>query len=141
MTVWTWRELLSCGWGAGGLEQAQLFLAATVSMWGRLLWYLLLRWAGRGQQSRGEATVHVAHVLMQVQCPSPPCQLSLQGLDLLLQGAVLFLQGLMLLVQGVCLVCVLLSAALGSQPVLLLLLQLLLTFLRVCPSQQWVMAA
>ena len=34
---------------------------------------------------------------MQVQCPAPPCQLSLQGLDLLPKGVVLFLQGFVLL--------------------------------------------
>lgn len=68
---------------------------------------------------------------MQVQCPAPPCQLSLQGLDLLPKGVVLFLQGFVLLVQSVRLTGVLLPAALGSHSVLLLLLQLFLRLPKV----------
>lgn len=132
MIVWTRRELLGRGRGARSLELVQLFLAVVVSMGGRLG----LAWASRGQQSRAGTTVHSAQAFMQKQHLAPPCQLSLQGLDLLPQDMVLFLQGLVLLVQSICLVCVLLPAALGSQPVLLLLLQLLLRLLRVCPSQQ-----
>lgn len=98
MEARTWRELLGWGRGARSLEQARLFLAATVSMGGRLSGELVgLGWASRGQRSGTGATVHSAQAFMQMQCPAPPCQLSLQGLDLLPKGVVVFLQGLVLL--------------------------------------------
>lgn len=101
METRTWRELLGWGRGARSLEQARLFLAATVSMGGRLSGELVgLGWASRGQRSGTGATVHSAQAFMQMQCPAPPCQLSLQGLDLLPKGVVVFLQGLVLLWQG-----------------------------------------
>lgn len=97
MIAWAWRELLGSGRGARSLEQ--LFLAAMVSMRGRLSWELLgLDWASRGQQSRAWTTAHSAQSFMQMQCPAPSCQLRLQGLDLLPKGVVLFLQGFVLLV-------------------------------------------
>lgn len=88
------------GWGRGArsLDQAQLFLAAMVSMRGRLSRELLgLAWASRGQKSRTGTTVHSAQAFVQMQCLTPLCQLGLQGLDLLPQGVVVFLQGLVLL--------------------------------------------
>lgn len=94
----TWRELLGSRRGAGLLEQAQLFLAAMVSMRGRLSReWLGLDWASRGQQNRAGTTVHSAQAFMQMQRPAPHCQLRLQGLDLLAKGIVLFLQGFVLL--------------------------------------------
>lgn len=126
-----WRELLSRRRVAWGLEQVWLLLAAVLSV-GHTAWgWPCLGPAAGGRGSQAGGTARRAQVLMHVQGPTPPQQLSLQGLDLLPQGVVVFLQRLVLLVQGVRLVRVLLPAALGGGPVLLFLLQLPLMLLWV----------
>lgn len=92
-----WRELLSRRRVAWGLEQVWLLLAAVLSV-GHTAWgWPCLGPAAGGRGSQAGGTARRAQVLMHVQGPTPPQQLSLQGLDLLPQGVVVFLQRLVLL--------------------------------------------
>lgn len=97
MRLRIWRESVSQGRRDWGLEQAQLLLAAMLSMEHGVWLPLGLDPAARGHRSQPGGRVHAAQVLMRVQSPAPPRQLGLQGLDLLPQHVVVFLQGLVLL--------------------------------------------
>lgn len=94
-----WRERLSGGRGDWGLEQAWLLLAAMLPVRLRVQGPPGLAPAARGYRSQAGGTAHQAQALVQVQGPTPPCQLSPQALDLPPQSMVVLLQGLMLL-QG-----------------------------------------
>lgn len=92
MRLWVWRGLRSRGRRDWGPEQAQLLLAAMLSV-GHGAWGPLgLAPAASGPWSQAGGTVQQAQALMHVQGLSPPGQLGLKGLDLLPQGVVLLLQ-------------------------------------------------
>lgn len=97
MRLWIWREPVSRGRRDWGLEQAQLLLAAKLSMEHGVWGPLGLAPAARGHRSQPGGRVHAAQALMRMQGPAPPHQFGLQGLDLLPQHVVVFLQGLVLL--------------------------------------------